>query len=398
MSTTAASNCIEQIDREIDLHKDDVIGLSQWIHAHPELAFHEVEASSRLSNYLEDSGFTVERCTGNLETAFKATAGQGPLTIALCVEYDALPAVGHACGHNLIAGASVAAAVGLHSSVDDLGITLHVIGTPAEETGGGKQLLLDAGVFDDVDAAMMIHTMPEGMSYSPRDLSMQVVGRFRATYTGIASHAAAAPDAGRNAGSAAALAQMAVGVARQHIPDGQRVGLIVESGGDAINIIPESATLKYECRANDLDSFEILRKKIENCVRSGAVATECELSIEQDGPVYRELTQDEQLTGLWERAIARLGYDVSPTPGFAGGSTDMGNVSAMIPSIHPFIGLPGVTAPIHSREFAQAANTDVAYRTMIDSAKALAATVVLLADPEQRARFSKSTTGDRQLG
>jgi amidohydrolase len=374
MSDEPQERLVANTDSTIDACAQEVVDLSRWLHANPELGFQEFQAAEKTTALLERHGFTVEREAGGLDTAFVATAGQGSFVVALCVEYDALPEVGHACGHNLIAGASVAAALGLYPLVDELDITLRVIGTPAEETGGGKQLLIDAGAFDGVNIAMMIHAMPEGLSYSPRGLSMQVIGGYRATFTGKSSHAAQAPELGRNAGSAAVLTQVAVGLLRQHIPDGQRLAVVVDNGGDSSNVIPETAVISYECRANTTDEFEVLRERVEDCVRAGALGTGCEVEIEQVGPIYRELVQNETLSEIWDDAIGRFGYDVTPTPGLAGGSTDMGNVSVTIPSIHPFVGLPGVTAPIHSREFEAAANTESAYRVMIHAAKALAAT------------------------
>ncbi|MGW2088894.1 M20 family metallopeptidase [Streptomyces sp. NPDC001880] len=367
---------------------DRVLKLARALHARPEIAFQEAESAAAISELLAEGGFTVEHGTGGLPTAFTATAGSGELTVALCVEYDALPEVGHACGHNLIAGASVAAALALAPYVDELGITLKAIGTPAEEHGGGKALLLEAGAFDGVGLALMVHPVQDGVGYNPAGSTAQAVGRYRAVYRGCAAHAAAAPHQGVNAADAATLSQVAVGLLRQQLPGDQRVALFVSEGGVATNIIPERAVVDFECRAFTLPEYETLLKRVRRCFEGAALATGAELTVEATEPLYEPLVQDDALAGFWTSAMAAFGRDVTSGDRLAGGSTDMGNISQVIPSLHPWLSIPGVDVPIHSHAFAAVADTSVAYDMMFEAARALAWTVVDAAgDTEHRHRF-----------
>ena len=376
------------IARHIAAVADDVLRLSQSIHEDPELSFQEDRASTRIATVLEDAGFAVERGVANLPTAFTATAGSGPLTVAVCVEYDSLPNIGHACGHNIIAGASVAAALGLLPLVDTLGITLKIIGTPAEEHGGGKVLMLERGVFDDVAVAMMTHPVQDGMSYNPAGTTSQAVGRYRATFRGTASHAAAAPHQGVNAADAAVITQVAIGLLRQQIPGDHRIALYVAEAGFATNIIPDTAVVEFECRAFTLVQYEALLERVRRCFEAGALATGTTLEFEQTEPLYEPLVQDDVLSAHWNDAMAFFGRNVERSTGLSGGSTDMGNVSQTIPSIHPWVGIPGADVPIHSHGFAAAADTPEAYQVMFESGLAMAWTVLGIAtDDEQRQSF-----------
>ncbi|MHB9756413.1 M20 family metallopeptidase [Streptomyces sp. BYX5S] len=380
------------------LKKDTSEGVSRWegqvlalargLHARPELSFAETESAAAVTALLAKGGFTVEHGTGGLPTAFTASVGSGDLTVALCVEYDALPDVGHACGHNLIAGASVAAALALAPHVDELGITLKAIGTPAEEHGGGKSLLLEAGAFDGVGLALMVHPVQDGVSYNPAGTTAQAVGRYRAVFSGHAAHAAAAPHQGVNAADGATLAQVAVGLLRQQIPGDHRVALFVSEGGVATNIIPERAVVDFECRAFTLPEYEALLARVRRCFEGAALASGTEVVIEATEPLYEPLVQDDALAGYWTAAMESFGRDTSSSGRLGGGSTDMGNVSQVIPSLHPWLSIPGAEVPIHSHGFAAVADTDAAYELMLEAARALAWTVVDAAgDPEQRARF-----------
>ncbi|MFH8516131.1 M20 family metallopeptidase [Streptomyces gelaticus] len=368
--------------------QDRVLELARALHARPEIAFQETESAAAISELLTEGGFTIERGTGGLPTAFTATAGSGELTVALCIEYDALPEVGHACGHNLIAGASVAAALALAPYVDELGITLKAIGTPAEEHGGGKALLLEAGAFDGVGLALMVHPVQDGVGYNPAGSTAQAVGRYRAVFRGRAAHAAAAPHQGVNAADAATLSQVAVGLLRQQLPGDQRVALFVSEGGVATNIIPERAVVDFECRAFTLPEYEALLERVRRCFEGAALATGAELAVEATEPLYEPLVQDDALAGFWTSAMAAFGRDVTSGDRLAGGSTDMGNVSQVIPSLHPWLSIPGADAPIHSHAFAAVADTSQAYDMMFEAARALAWTVVDAAGhDEHRPRF-----------
>lgn len=384
----ATTGLKSDIVRNVAAVADDVLQLSRAIHADPELSFQEYRASALITTRLHRAGFTLEQPVADLPTAFVATAGTGPLTVAICVEYDSLPNIGHACGHNIIAGASVAAALGLLPLVDALGITLKVIGTPAEEHGGGKVLLMERGVFDGVGVALMTHPVQDGMSYNPAGTTCQAVGRYRATFRGTAAHAAAAPHLGVNAADAAVLSQVAVGLLRQQIPGDHRIALYVSEAGFATNIIPDTAVVEFECRAFTLPKYEALLVRVRRCFEAGALATGTTLEIEQTEPLYEPLLQNEALSAHWNAGMAFFGRNVARSTGLSGGSTDMGNVSQIIPSIHPWVGIPGAHVPIHSHGFAAVADTPEAHQIMFESALAMAWTVLgVTTDDNERQSF-----------
>lgn len=355
-------------------HREGVHRLAREIHADPELAFDEHRAHDRVTKVLEDAGFALERGIAQLPTAFRASLGSGPLVASLCVEYDALPEIGHGCGHHLIAGASVGAALALAEQLrGELGelVTLQVIGTPAEEHGGGKQVLIERGVFEGVHLSLMSHPTSHTGTYDPIGSTSQAVGRWRATYTGRGAHAAANPTAGVNANDAAVIAQVAAGLLRQRIKDGQRLALVPQQSG-VTNIIPEQAVVDFECRALTMPEFEQLRGMLEDCLRAGALATGCELDIQTSEPIYEPLQQDETLGALWNEAMVAQDRPLDGSLGVMAASTDMGNVSQRIPSLHPFVGVTGADAALHTRDFASQSATEEGYALMDDSARAMA--------------------------
>jgi amidohydrolase len=368
-----------QIAQSVADAAPQVLDLAQAIHADPELSFEEHRAAERLSALLLQHDFEVSRGVADLPTSFVAQRGSGPLVVAIVCEYDALPGVGHACGHHLIAGAGVAAGIGLGPLADTLGITVRVIGTPAEEHGGGKVAMIEHGVFDDVDMSLMIHTVQDGLTYDPRGTSSQAVGRYRATFRGKASHAAAAPHLGVNAADAVVITQVAVGLLRQQLPSDHRVALIVAEAGHVTNIIPEIAVVEWECRAFSMDEFDVLHNKVKKCFEAGALAAGCTVEFEETEPFYEPLIQDETLGQHWSDAIASLGYAMDRTTALSGGSTDMGNVSRRVPSLHPWMSIPDVAAGIHSHAYAQAADTEAAYEVMFHGGLAMAWAVASLA-------------------
>ncbi|ELT45664.1 M20 family metallopeptidase [Arthrobacter nitrophenolicus] len=375
----------------VERWKPRVQAVAREIHALKEISFEEVRSSAAIASLLEEGGFEVERGTGGLPTAFTASAGTGGLIVALCVEYDALPNIGHACGHNLIAGASVGAALALRPFVDELGITLKAIGTPAEEHGGGKALMLERGVFDGVGLALMVHPVQDGVTYNPAGTSAQAVGRYKATFTGKAAHAAAAPHLGVNAADAAVLSQVAIGLLRQQIPGDHRIACYVAEAGHVTNIIPERAVVEFECRAFTLPEFRALLERVRRCFEGAALATGTTLVFEDTEPLYEPLLQDDDLAAHWTGAMASFGKDTSPSAGLGGGSTDMGNISQVIPSLHPWLSIPGADVPIHSHAFAALADTPEAYGVMFEAATALAWTVAGAAStPTQRERFTQA--------
>lgn len=397
-TTTAADGLRQSLADGVDRWKPRVKALARDIHGFKEISFEEARSAEAITALLAEGGFDVERGTAGLPTAFTASAGTGDLTVALCVEYDALPGIGHACGHNLIAGASVAAALALQPFVDELGLTLKAIGTPAEEHGGGKSLMLERGAFDGVGLALMVHPVQDGLTYNPAGTSAQAVGRYKATFTGKAAHAAAAPHLGVNAADAAVLSQVAIGLLRQQIPSDHRVACYVAEAGHVTNIIPEKAVVEFECRAFTLPEFEALLVRVRRCFEGAALATGTSLEFEDTEPLYEPLIQDHDLAAHWTAAMDSLGKDTSPAPGLSGGSTDMGNISQVIPSLHPWLSIPGADVPIHSHAFAALADTPPAYQVMSEAGLALAWTVAAAAsNPTHRQRFTHAAYRRRTL-
>ena len=361
----------QQVDDDIDR----LVEFSRYVHSHPELDGEERLASRELGNLLAERRFDVEVGAYGLETAVKGVAGKGASNIALCAEYDALPVVGHACGHNIISAAALGAAWALAGVIEELGCRITVLGTPSEEGGGGKIVMLERGAFQDVDAAMMVHPWPEDRLY-PKCLA---VDHFRVHYYGREAHASAAPDKGINAADALVVAQVAIGLLRQSLTSDEQVHGIVEKGGDAPNIIPSHTTARYMVRASTIDRLHILREKIDRCFEAGAIATGSRLEIEMLAPTYSELRTDPTLIRLWEVNATALGRDYSrdtngePPPVF---STDMGNVSLAVPSIHPLVGIDSEGASNHQPAFARACIGETATRAIYDSAVAMAWTVI----------------------
>lgn len=371
----------------VRLHERRLIGLARSIHAEPELAFAEHRSAAKIVDLLVERGFAVSAPVADLDTAFTAECGSGELVVGICAEYDALPAVGHACGHNLIAAAAVGAALALAEVADELGITIRVVGTPAEEAGGGKVLMLERGIFDDIALAMMVHPGPEDIC-SPGSLA---ITDLEVHYTGRAAHAASAPEVGVNAADAVTVAQVAIGLLRQHLAPRQMVHGIVSSGGAAPNIVPAHTTAVYNLRAAESQSLQRLENRIRACFEAGATATGCTHEVVQMSPVYAELAPDEWLAETYRSAIIELGrhpVDRAAERDRVIGSTDMGNVTQVLPAIHPMIAVECGDAVNHQEEFAAACASPSADRAVLDGSVAMAATVVAAAlDGDQRARL-----------
>src|SRR5256714_11484590 len=356
-----------------------IIDLSHRIHAHPELGFEEEQASTWLAEMLTDAGFTVDKGVCDLPTAFIAQAGKGPLHLAICAEYDCLPGIGHACGHNIIAAAAVGAGIAAARVADDVGLTISVIGTPAEEVGdaGGKILLLERGAFEGIHAAMLVHPYP--MPFDDIGEVTLATARFDVHYTGKASHAGAAPEQGINAADAMTVAQVAIGLLRQQLPSTFRIGGIVTDGGEAANIIPSHTSARYNLRAPTFDQLLDLRAKVTRCFEAGALATGAHLSIVGGDKPYAQMVQNAALSELYRRNAEALGRVVQEAPRSGGGGTDMGNISQVIPSIQPHIGINCLPATNHQPEFAAACVTPEADKAVLDGALAMAWTTIDLA-------------------
>jgi len=357
-----------------------LLSLSHRIHAHPELGFEEQQACSWLAEMLDDAGFAVRTGIYELPTAFIARAGSGPLNIGIMAEYDSLPGVGHACGHNLIAAMAAGAAMALAKVADDAGITVTVIGTPAEEVGNasGKILLLERGAYAGMHAAMMVHPAPMDF-VQPRIIAASM---FDVHYTGKAAHASAFPELGINAADALTVAQTAIGLLRQHIRSGDRIHGICTHGGDAPNIVPAHTSARYIIRGETLEELEELRVKVRHCFEAGALASGSKLELRGGDKPYTEMLHDADMAALYRRNAEALGRkfpDANSAVGRFSASTDMGNVSKAIPSIHPMISIDCLPAVNHQPEFTAHCVSAAADQALWDGALGMAWTVIDMA-------------------
>jgi amidohydrolase len=381
---------LKEIARErVERAHEALIGLSHWIQANPELNYEETLAVGWLVEWLEKAGFEVERNVANLETAFVGRYGTGPLNVAIIAEYDALPEVGHACGHNVISACAIGAGIALAAVADQLDITVSLIGTPAEEGGGGKIVMIDRGVFADVHCALMIHPGPSDLLL-PEVLAAQTL---EVTYTGKPAHAGSFPERSVNAADAIVIAQVALGLLRQSLTAGDRVHGIVQSGGEASNIIPARVTAEWMVRATTVARLDELREKVRRCFEAGALASGAELTI-VERPVYADMRHDAALTSLYAANLEALGHKFAGKPGdprrldMNRFSTDMGNVSYVTPSIHPILGIDSAPAVNHQPEFTAATVSAAADKQIYDGAVALAWTAIDAAtDPELRQKL-----------
>ncbi|MGW6536164.1 amidohydrolase [Streptomyces sp. NPDC055051] len=366
----------ERVRATLASRREDLIDLSHALHADPELAYEEHRAARRIADLVEAAGFETERGAYGLPTAFRATAGSGDLVIGICAEYDALPGIGHACGHNVNGAAAVAAALALAPYADDLGLTVKLLGTPAEESGGGKVDMLAAGAFDDVAAAMMVHAAPQDAV----GMTSQAISSWKVRYDGVAAHAAAMPERGTNAADALMIAQVAIAAYRQQMPPGGVVSGVVTRGGEAANVIPALATADYDVRAGTMEELRGLQARIRACFEAGALATGAELTLDPVGNDYADLRQDLAMARTYLNAARALGRDVQDMdPSLRGGSTDMGNVSHLVPTIHPMIGYDCGDAIMHNPEFTRYGTTPGADRAVLDGGLAMAWTALDLA-------------------
>ena len=376
MPTAAASTCVEDV---VARRRGDLIELSHDIHAEPELAFAEHRSCAKTQALAAERGFDVTTPAGGLDTAFRAVYGSGSLVVGVCAEYDALPGIGHACGHNIIAASAVGTALALAEVADDLDLTVVLLGTPAEEAGGGKVLMLEAGLFDDIAATVMLHPGPLDIA-AARSLALSQVA---VSYVGRESHAAVAPHLGINAADAVTVSQVAIGLLRQQLAPGQMVHGIVTDGGQASNVIPGHAEMQYTMRADDAAGLAALEARMADCFLAGAVGTGCDYDITATEPPYLELTPDGWLAETFRAEMQRVGR--SPVGrelevALPLGSTDMGNVTQVMPGIHPIVGIDANGASVHQPGFAAAAVGPSADRAVVEGSIMLARTVVALAE------------------
>ena len=375
----------------MDALSEQLTGISHRIHENPELGFEEHFAHDLLAGAAEEAGLEVQRQAYGVETAFAARAGTtGPLVAFLC-EYDALPGIGHACGHNIIAASGLGAGLAAAQVVEDLGGRLLILGTPAEEGGGGKLRLLGGGAFAGVDAALMVH--PAGLELS--EMQTLAVQQLHARYRGRAAHAAAAPQVGRNALDGAVLGYVAASALRQHIGADERFHGIFTDGGQKPNIVPVLAETNWYVRSPTLPRLKALKERLADCLRSGAVAAGVDIELAWADYCFAEVRSNRALVELWKANAATLGRDPQPpVPGRTViGSTDMGNVSQVVPSIHPMISVAPPEVAIHTEDFAVCARGPEGDRGVIDGAKTLAAVAIdYWSDPSVRAAVNADFT------
>jgi amidohydrolase len=372
----------KKVCAQVDAIETRLLAVSQEIYENPELKFEETRASRLLAEELRKDGFLVEVGVAGLETAIVAThpdLSDGP-TVAILGEYDALPEIGHACGHNLIAASALGACLALGTDKADLSGKLIFMGTPAEEGGGGKVIMIEAGLFDDVDAAMMFHPS----THTVADRGSLAITEVKLEFMGKPAHASASPEKGINALDAVIQTFNGLNALRQHIKDGARIHGIITDGGAKPNIVPEHAAASFYVRAPENDYRDELLEKLRNCAEGAAVATGATLTFETVGHAYRAMKPNKAIAEAFTKNLETLGEPLNPPPPDAGlGSTDMGDVSQAAPAIHAYIQIADEKVAGHSREFAQAANSERGRQVMLIAAKALAMTVVdLFTDPD----------------
>ncbi len=382
----------------VDAMAAELLALSHAIHDEPELALEEVKAAARLTGAVEANDLPVQREAFGLTTAYVSEFGNsiGP-TVAILSEYDALPGIGHACGHNIIATSGLGAALALAKLGAKLPGRVRYLGTPAEERFGGKELIALAGGFDGLDAAMMMHPSNLDLVTMP----CIAISEVEVTYYGRAAHAAAMPYRGLNALDAVVTAYQTIAQLRQHIKQSERIHGIITDGGLAANIVPEKAGCRFYVRAADIHELAKLKTRVQACFEAGALATGCRLELKWGNTDYLDLKTSWPMAGAFERNAGALGREFFPVkdipPGFAG-STDMGNVSHRVPSIHPMFAVAPAGVIIHNAEFAKWAASEKGDAAVLDGAKALAQTALdLMCDAPLRERVKADFDSTREI-
>ena len=363
----------DRLRAEVEARADRLIELSHEIHEHPETNYEEHFAHDLLTGVLEREGLAVERSAYGVDTAFAARAGDAGPSIAVLLEYDALPGIGHGCGHNIIATAGLGAGLAAAAVAAEAGGRVVVLGTPAEEGGGGKILMAREGAFDGVDAALMVHPAGDDLTR----MKVIAVQELIATYTGQAAHAAAFPHLGRNALDAAVLGYLNVAALRQHTLPEERIHGVFLEAGEKPNIVPARAVTEWMVRSTSIATLEPLKARVAACLEAGAAAAGCEVEIAWKAVVYADMLDNQALIALYAANADALGRPLVEPHGEVAvvGSTDMGNVSYLVPSIHPMIAAAPSGLPIHTPEFARHVRSESGDRAVVDGAVALAWTV-----------------------
>lgn len=379
----------------VEGQREELIRLSLNIHDNPELGLQEVKAQKWLCDYLLQNKLQVERGVGGLATAFRAIYGEGRPRIALLAEYDALPQMGHGCGHNVIAAAAAGAGVASKIVVDDYGGSVAVLGSPAEEAFGGKIDMIGAGVFEDIDAVMMVHPDTQNVVA----VSALACVSLDVKFWGKAAHAAASPEEGINALEALLLAFNAINSLRQHIRKDSRIHGIITEGGMVPNVVPAYSSARFMLRATDIDYLDTLRNKVLACFEGASLSSGARLQYGWGEKVYAPMKSNYSLACLFGNNLRLLGREIDDSSVKLNfGSTDMGNVSQIVPSIHPEVCIAPPEVSLHTPEFALAAASEEGHEGLLDAAKAMAMTVAdILTQPEILKRIKQDFADEKQF-
>tara|TARA_B100000131_G_scaffold317458_1_gene359506 strand:- start:1107 stop:2246 length:1140 start_codon:yes stop_codon:yes gene_type:complete len=370
----------EKVKASLDKLIPSLEEVSDWMYENPELGFEEYKTSEHLINYMRSNGLEVKTPVGGLDTAFSSSIGSSGPLVVLCVEYDALPEIGHACGHNIIATASIGAGIALKEIAEDLNIRVKILGTPAEEGGGGKIVLLDEGEFEDASCSMMIHPAP----YNVANPTLTTIQQYKVEFFGKDAHAAGAPEEGINALDAQIQLFVNVSTFRQQLPRTNRMHGVIVDGGFKPNIIPSYTSSEWYLRALNEEDLDVLQKKFMNFVEAAALSTGCTFKTQSPDYRYSEVLNNKVMYDLFIENSKDVGremlYEDSSIQGL--GSTDMGNVSLAVPSIHPMLSIDSGKAVNHQPEFAAATITKGGHKAIFDGAYSMAATIVDLAEKD----------------
>jgi amidohydrolase len=385
-----AARLKQQVCEAVDRMRPELLRISRAIHAQPELAFEEHAAQRLLVEWVRKAGLEVEPGAYGLETAFASEFGAAGPCVAVLAEYDALPEIGHGCGHNLIATSGVGAGLALASLGAELPGRVRLLGTPAEERGCGKELMARRGALDGVDAALMMHPASVNLETMP----CVCLAELDVVYRGRSAHAAAMPERGVNALDALVLAYQGVAALRQHIRATERIHGIITEGGQAPNVVPERAAGRFYVRAATAQDLEPLKRRVEGCFQAGAAATGASLELTWGEADYLDIRFNAPLAGAFRanaESLGRVFFPMDKLPPGLQGSTDMGNVSQRVPSIHPMLAAAPLHCTIHNAEFATWAASEMGDAAALDGAKALAMTAIdYLADAALRERARKA--------
>ena len=370
----------EKVKASLDKLIPSLEEVSDWMYENPELGFEEYKTSEHLINYMRSNGLEVKTPVGGLDTAFSSSIGSSGPLVVLCVEYDALPEIGHACGHNIIATSSIGAGIALKEIAEDLKIRVKILGTPAEEGGGGKIVLLDEGEFEDASCSMMIHPAP----YNVANPTLTTIQQYKVEFFGKDAHAAGAPEEGINALDAQIQLFVNVSTFRQQLPRTNRMHGVIVDGGFKPNIIPSYTSSEWYLRALNGEDLDVLQKKFMNFVEAAALSTGCTFKTQSPDYRYSEVLNNKVMYDLFIENSKDVGremlYEDSSLQGL--GSTDMGNVSLAVPSIHPMLSIDSGKAVNHQPEFAAATITKGGHKAIFDGAYSMAATIVDLAEKD----------------